>query len=182
MPTICSLHTGPLLYWANSNVQKRLVRASLSLLHVFCTTMTPLWSININLNLYLFIYLFIYWPPLKGCGILVPWSEMKPVPLAVETQSLNHWTAREVPQHPLLKPNSYSISSPTSFLATPTHFNHFLPCTSTELTSICFTLFGNSNPLRVRMPSSFSVLSNTIVRRCQPIQKYLLSHLLTIYP
>ena len=103
------------------------------------------------------------------------------MPLAcVETLSLNHWTAREVPHHPLLKPNSHSISSPTSFLATPTHFNHFLPYMSTELTSIYFTLFGNISSLRVRMSSSFSVLSNTIVRH-QPIQKYLLLHLLTIY-
>ena len=34
---------------------------------------------------------------------------------------------------PFLKPNWCSISSPTQFLATPTHFNNFLPYTSTEL-------------------------------------------------
>ena len=30
-------------------------------------------------------------------GILIPQLGIKPVPLAVEVQSLNHWTAREVP-------------------------------------------------------------------------------------
>ena len=29
-------------------------------------------------------------------GILVPWPGIEPMPLAVEVQSLNHWTAREV--------------------------------------------------------------------------------------
>ena len=31
-----------------------------------------------------------------ACGILVPQPEVEPVPPAVEAQSLNHWTAREV--------------------------------------------------------------------------------------
>ena len=39
------------------------------------------------------IFLFTFWP----CGILVPQPEMEPVPPALETQSLNHWVAREVP-------------------------------------------------------------------------------------
>ena len=32
-----------------------------------------------------------------ACGILVPWPGIKPVPPAMEAQSLNHWTDREVP-------------------------------------------------------------------------------------
>ena len=32
-----------------------------------------------------------------ACGILVPRPGIKPIPPAVEAQSLNHWTAREVP-------------------------------------------------------------------------------------
>ena len=43
----------------------------------------------------LFIYLFIF--GCEACGILVPWPEIKPVPLALEAQSLNHWTTREIP-------------------------------------------------------------------------------------
>ena len=42
-----------------------------------------------------FIYLFIF--GCEACGILVPWPEIKPVPLALEAQSLNHWTTREIP-------------------------------------------------------------------------------------
>ena len=33
-----------------------------------------------------------------ACGILVPWPGIEPVPPAVEVQSLNYWTTREVPQ------------------------------------------------------------------------------------
>ena len=32
-----------------------------------------------------------------ACGILVPRSGIEPTPPAWEVQSLNHWTAREVP-------------------------------------------------------------------------------------
>ena len=32
----------------------------------------------------------------SGCRILVLQPETEPVPLAVEAQSLNHWTTREV--------------------------------------------------------------------------------------
>ena len=32
-----------------------------------------------------------------ACGILVPQLRIKPVPLGLETQSLNCWTIREVP-------------------------------------------------------------------------------------
>ena len=33
----------------------------------------------------------------RACGILVPWPGIEPMPPAVDAQSLNHWTAREVP-------------------------------------------------------------------------------------
>ena len=39
-------------------------------------------------------------PHLAACGILVPQPGIKPVLPAVEAQSLNHWTAREVPALP----------------------------------------------------------------------------------
>ena len=32
------------------------------------------------------------------CWILIPWLGIEPVPPAVEAWSLNHWTAREVPE------------------------------------------------------------------------------------
>ena len=33
----------------------------------------------------------------EACGILAPGPGIKPVPPALEVQSLNHWTSREVP-------------------------------------------------------------------------------------
>ena len=38
----------------------------------------------------------------KECGILVPQPGIKPMPPAVEAQTLNYWTAREVPDMVLL--------------------------------------------------------------------------------
>ena len=40
---------------------------------------------------------FFSLPCCMAYGILVPQSGIKPVPPALEAQSLNHWTAREVP-------------------------------------------------------------------------------------
>ena len=40
---------------------------------------------------------FLFWSHLMACGILVPWSGIEPAPSAVNTQSPNHWTAREFP-------------------------------------------------------------------------------------
>ena len=48
-------------------------------------------------NLNLFIYLFIFGHVTQACEILVPQPGIEPLPPAVEAQSPNHWTAREVP-------------------------------------------------------------------------------------
>ena len=40
-----------------------------------------------------FFFLFSFWP----CRILVPCPGIQPPSPAVDVQSLNHWTAREVP-------------------------------------------------------------------------------------
>ena len=40
------------------------------------------------------IYVFS-WSYHRACGILVPWCGMQTMPLALEVQSLNHWTASE---------------------------------------------------------------------------------------
>ena len=42
------------------------------------------------------LFFFFFWPCV-ACGILVPRPGIKPIPPAVEVQSLNHWTTREVP-------------------------------------------------------------------------------------
>ena len=40
---------------------------------------------------------FSFWLCCEACGILVPQSGIEPMPLAMEAQSPNHWTARELP-------------------------------------------------------------------------------------
>ena len=40
-------------------------------------------------------FFFFFWPRCVACGLLVPPPGIEP--LAVEAQSLNHWTTREVP-------------------------------------------------------------------------------------
>ena len=42
-------------------------------------------------------WLLYFWPHHVACGILVPRPRIEPMVPAVEAQSLNHWTAREVP-------------------------------------------------------------------------------------
>ena len=41
--------------------------------------------------------IFFFLPQPMACGILVPQPGIKPTHSDVETQSLNHWTSREVP-------------------------------------------------------------------------------------
>ena len=42
-------------------------------------------------------FFFFFWLYQMACGLLVLQSGIKPVPLAVEAWSFNHWTAGEVP-------------------------------------------------------------------------------------
>ena len=44
------------------------------------------------------IFFILFWQCRRACGILVSWSEIKAAPPALEVQSPNHWTAREVPK------------------------------------------------------------------------------------
>ena len=62
-------------------------------------------NFHLRFFLTLFLFLFIFkkisfyftlWPRHAACGILVPRLGIEAVPPAVEAQSLNHWTAREV--------------------------------------------------------------------------------------
>ena len=47
-----------------------------------------------------FIFILIFWSYHVACGILVPGPGIKPATPALEVQSLNHWTTREVPLNP----------------------------------------------------------------------------------
>ena len=55
-----------------------------------------------NKNIDSFFFFLIFWPRYTACGILVPWPGMEPAPREVAAQSLNHWTAREVPKISIL--------------------------------------------------------------------------------
>ena len=59
-----------------------------------------------KLFLYFFIYLRLFPSKYK---ILVPQPGIEPVTPAVEGQSLNHWTAREVPWENYLLFQSFSV-------------------------------------------------------------------------
>ena len=51
---------------------------------------------NFHFGRYGFFFFFLFLPCLVACGILVPWAGIKSRPPAVEAQSPNHWTAREL--------------------------------------------------------------------------------------
>ena len=42
-------------------------------------------------------FLLSFWLHWVACGILLPWPGIKPMPLAVEARTPNHWTTREGP-------------------------------------------------------------------------------------
>ena len=46
-----------------------------------------------------FVFVFVFLPHWAVCGVLVPQPGIEPLPVAVEEQSPNHWTTREVPVH-----------------------------------------------------------------------------------
>ena len=52
--------------------------------------------------LYFRIFIFFFFG-LLACGILIPPPGVKPVPLALEGQSPNHWTTRKFPTSEFLK-------------------------------------------------------------------------------
>ena len=53
-----------------------------------------------------FILFYFIWPHHAACEILGSWPGIKPKRPAVEAQSLNHWTSREVPQTIFLEAGS----------------------------------------------------------------------------
>ena len=53
---------------------------------------------KVELGIGIFILFLLFWLHCWLCGILFPQTRTKPVPSAVEAQSLNHGTTREVPQ------------------------------------------------------------------------------------
>ena len=54
-------------------------------------------SINLMRKIFLFNFNFNFWLHCAACGILVPQPGIEPVPPALEVQSLNYRSAKEVP-------------------------------------------------------------------------------------
>ena len=85
--------------------------------------MTPTLSTHQFCKLSLF-FPSIFWPRYTACKILVPQPGIELVSSAIEVQSPNHWTTREVPEnsqtlrayisilHPALAPGSLGTSVP----------------------------------------------------------------------
>ena len=71
----------------------------------------------------------LFWPHRTTCGILVPWPENKPIPLALEARSLNQWTTREVPEARVLK-NSLPTSLPLGVFPQVQPSQAQVPCES----------------------------------------------------
>jgi len=47
-----------------------------------------------------FPFFIIFWPCDVACGILASWPGIEPMPIAVEAQSLNHFTVMEISKFP----------------------------------------------------------------------------------
>ena len=60
------------------------------------STLTPFVLRMLKVPHWIF-FVFFFWPCHVACGVLVPRPGSKPMPPAVDVQSYNHCTAREVP-------------------------------------------------------------------------------------
>ena len=67
----------------------------------------------LNLLQYYFCFMFCFFGH-KACGFLAPQSGIQPVPPVLEARSLNHWTARKVPDTYILF-EEHSVSTITVF-------------------------------------------------------------------
>ena len=68
-----------------------------------------------------------FWPHHAACGILAPCPGIEPAPSALEAQSLNHWTTREVPLLSLsvVFPSHIAFNKLVKWKSHPQDFTHF---------------------------------------------------------
>ena len=92
MQYIISLHLFQFCFLSFSNICTVHFCAALVLLLLYSFCHFCEW------NIFQFISVFFFWPCCAACGIFIPWPGIEPMPPAVATQSLNHWTARKVPE------------------------------------------------------------------------------------
>ena len=100
---------------------------------------------SLDLLQYCFCFMFWFFGH-KPCGILVPWPGIKPTIPAMEMQSLNPWSAREVPR----------LVIALSFFSLPFSYTH----THIHLYVYTYTHTFFLNHLRVQF--SHSVVSNSL--------------------
>ena len=94
-----------------------------------------LWVLYLYILLSAWTYLsensfFSLWPLCVAYGILVPWPEITPVPLALKAWDLNHWTTKKVPIWIFLRhlKTSNLVCSETKYTASSqTWFSVHLP-------------------------------------------------------
>lgn len=85
--------------------------------HLHSFSVAPFNYSNIFVFLLFDFNVFIYWPCDVACGVLVPQPGVEPAPPAVEVQSLNHWTTKEVPDFTVFKCISYTTEEKCKRLA-----------------------------------------------------------------
>ena len=76
-------------------------------IHKWCCRYPVSFFFSLTTNFSLIKKFFLFFGH-TTCGILVPRPGIKPLPLALEGQSLDHWTSREVPLTTILKTFYYA--------------------------------------------------------------------------
>ena len=103
-------------------------------------------------------WIFFFQPHYTACWI-VPWLQTEPAPSAGEVQTLNHWTAREVPNWPCwlhFSPKPHIASQPSWCfdLKIQTKYDSFFTSFITNLSSrvIFITLIFHFSPIWSQLP------------------------------
>ena len=83
------------VYWGGSRTQHYLEQLCLFRCESLC--LNSAWNVLSCLEAFVTLVLLLLYFAHTACGILIPWPGVEPVSPALEVQSLNHWTAREIP-------------------------------------------------------------------------------------
>ena len=104
----------------------------------------------------LFIYLLFYfrWLHCMECRILVLQSGIEPVPPAVEIQSLNHWSVREVPR-------SFSVCF-FCFFKKQRFFFFFLAVLGLRFCARAFSSCGKRGPRFITVHGPLTIVASLI--------------------
>ena len=129
------------------------------------------------------------WLHCAACGIPVPPPGIEPTPTAVEAESLNHWTAREVPAWAVLTSSRIHAFCPHTVERTdsfgygnqPGHFSpglSFITCKTAERALNSMTVRVPFSSVKQRLCDILGSRSNSsseAARRCSRRPPHLLS-------